>query len=285
MADEVDPERLNAAIPQVVQQEEIHYGSSEDFIRATVSLTAELVPNGTHLPEDFSIANCQRVALETAHELAAIKDEIQSLNAWQNEVDAGLSAGRWNRAFIPRTQNLKGRAEQAIAHIRQVALNIIFVAELFYPRPRLNLQWRPTLEAALNKNLDPQDAFIGAFSEIADHLEAMIHHRNAAVHPDNIKSLRLWDYELSPQDEIIAPTIEIRHPQWPVGRTDLAQYLEVRLDRLISAYETILSVFCDRNARQFGPIHSCVMPTQGEADARFRWVSQISEGDVLGTDE
>lgn len=279
MADEIDPERLNAAIPQVVQQEELHYGGSENLVRSTVSITAELLGNGTHLPQGFGLSAGQRLALETAQELAAIRDEIRFLNSRQKEISGGLENGTWSRAFIPQTPNLKGRAEQAIAHARQAALNIINLAELFYPKARSNLKWRPTLEAALQKNLAAEDLFLEAFAEIADHLEAMILHRNAAVHPDDTKSVRLWDYELSPQDQIVAPTIEVAHPAWPCVRTDLARYLEVRLDRLMTIYETTLSVFCDRNARQFGPIQTNVVPTDGNADSRFRWASRIREGE------
>lgn len=281
MADEIDPERLNAAIPQVVQQEELHYGSSEDLVRSTVSLTAELLRDKTHLPDGFQLVPGQRLALETAHELAAIRDEILALQARQLEAEAGLSSGHWSRGFIPRTQNLKGRAEQAIAHARQAALNVISLAELFYPKARPNLQWRPTLETALRRGLAADDPFIEAFREIADHLEQMIIHRNAAVHPDESKSIRLWDYELSPEDQVVAPTIEVVHPVWPCDRTDLVRYLEIRLDRLMAAYETMLSVCCDRNARQFGPVESYVMPTKDEMDARFRWVSRIRESEVV----
>jgi hypothetical protein len=281
MADEIDPDRLNAAIPQVVQQEELHYGASEDLVRSTVSLTAELLRNGTHLPEGFPLLIGQRLSLETAHELAAIRDEILALQSRQMEVAAGIASGQWSRAVIPRTQNLKGRAEQAIAHARQAALNIISLAELFYPKARPNLQWRPTLEAALRRNLAADDAFIDAFSELADHLEAMLLHRNAAVHPDETKSVRLWDYELSPEDRIVAPTIEVVHQTWSCPRTDLTRYLELRLDRLMAAYETVLSVCCDRNARDFGPVHSYVMSTGGKGDSRFRWVSHIREGEAV----
>lgn len=280
MADEVDPERLNIAIPQVVQHEEIAYGAADELVRVTICATAELLRDATHLPRGFDLAAGQRLAIETAHELAAINDGITWLRTRQQEVDDGLVAGRWNRAFIPRTQNLKGRADQAIAHVRQAAFNVISLAELFYPKARPNLPWRQSLRAGLVANLPEDDAFIETFDAIADDVESMLLHRNAAVHPDDTKRVRYWDHELSPADEILAPTIEIVHPRWPVQRTDLVRFLEIRLDMLIQAYATMLSGCCDRNAEQFGPFQTNVGLTdpESDADSPFRWVTRVREG-------
>lgn len=282
LADEIDPERLNSAIPQVVQQEELAYGADDDLVRGTVSITDELLKNGApHLPEGFDIARSQALALETAQELAAISDEIRWLHSKQEEVNEGLAAGRWNRAFIPRTQNLRGRTEQALSHARQAALNIIAIGELFYPRARPNLPWRAALEGALHRHLPADDPFLATFGEIADDLESAIQHRNAAVHPDKMKWVRCLDHELSPNDKVLAPTIEIMHPAWAVDRTDVCQYLEVRLGELIAAYELVLAICCDRNVRNFGPFVTFVAqrPPDSEADARFHWVTQVREGE------
>lgn len=283
MADEVDPGRLNGAIPQVVQHEELAYGAQDELVRATISATGELLRNETHLPRGFNLGAGQRLAIETAHELAAISDEIAWLRDRQKEVDDGLAAGRWNRAFIPRTQNLKGRSDQAISHARQSALNVISLAELFYPKARPNLPWRTSLQAAMVEHLADDDPFLGAFEAIADDLEAMLLHRNAAVHPDDAKWVRYWDYELSVADEIIAPTLEIVHPLHPVARTDLVRFLEVQLEKLIQAYATMLSTCCDRNVRQFGPFQTNVSLTdpQGAADSPYCWVTRLREGETL----
>lgn len=283
MADEIDPERMNAAIPQVVQHEELAYGTSDKFVRSTLSATGELLRDGTHLPQGFNLAAGQRLAIETARELAAISDEIAWLKGHQKEIDDGLAAGRWNRAFIPRTQNLKGRCDQGIAHLRQSALNLISLAELFYPKARQNLPWRQSLEGALNAHLAPGDAFLAVFQEIADDLEAMIHHRNAAVHPDNTKWVRYRDYELSAADEIVAPTLEVIHPLAPVARRDLTQFLQTQFEKLVEAYGTVLSVCCDRNARQLGPFETNVALTdpKSEADSPFRWVTRVRDGEVF----
>lgn len=282
LADEVDPDRLNNAIPQVVQQEELSYGASDELIQGTVSITDELLRNGApHLPDGFDVAKCQTLGLQTAHELAAINDEIRWLHSKQEEIDQGFAAGRWNRAFIPRTQNLRGRSDQAIAHARQAALNIIAVAELFYPKARPNLPWRAALDGALRKHLSADDPFLPTFVEIADDIEGIIQHRNAAVHPDQVKWVRYLDHELSANDKIIAPTIEVRHPDWPLDRTDLIQYLEIRLNQLVSAYQLVLATCCDRNVRNFGPFITYVAqrPPDSESDAHFHWVTQIREGE------
>ncbi len=284
LADEVDPERINHAIPQVIQQEELAYGASDELIRGTISITDELLRSGTaHLPDGFDVVRCQALALQTAHELAAINDEIRWLQSKQDEVKQGLATGRWNRAFIPRTLNLKGRSEQAIAHARQAALNIIAVAELFYPRARANIPWRGALEGALHRHLSADDPFLTGFAEIADGLESAIQHRNAAVHPDRVKWARYLDHELSANDKVIAPTIEIQHPDWSLDRTDLIQYFEMRLNELVWAYQLVLATCCDRNVRNFGPFitHVVQLPADNDEDSRFQWVTKIRESEQL----
>jgi len=278
MADQIDPDRQNPNIPQLVQREELPYGATTPFIQRTFGAAAELM-DPTHLPEGFPKDRGLLIALAAAKDLAAVADTVADLRAREAEVRVRMDRGEIKLTHLPSTPNLQGRGEQTIGHLRAVQVGLFELAGLFYPKARANAPWIESVR----KGFAPEDDFnhyldgaVGALAEIANC-------RNALIHPDAQKSVTITDYDLRADGALVAPTIEVRHPETPVSRRDIVQFFDVQIGIVADIFETFLGVFCDRNVRDFGYgiFETRVVPVSdgGLRNAsRLHWQSWPKEG-------
>lgn len=282
MADQIDPERLNPNIPQVVQRMEFNYGADTPFMQRSFCIGAELFEQ-VHLPEGVSRDRSLAIALSVAYEFAAVADTVKELATNETEIRARLARGEIRMDSIPRTPNLKGRVEQAIHHLRAVQVAITRLADLFYPRRPPNAPFNTSLMAAVRAGHADDVAMIESFRAGLTVLDRIANYRNAVIHAaDGDKRLTCSDYELRADGSLLAPTVEIEHPQTPVARIDAVHFLDQQLEDLSATFEMFVVMLCDRNARDMGVglLSYVVAMPQGQLrdGSRFQWNSVWREG-------
>ncbi|MGC1302524.1 MAG: hypothetical protein WA840_09125 [Caulobacteraceae bacterium] len=248
MADQIDPERINPAMPQVVQRPELAYGATTPFMQRTVCVAVELF-NQAHLPELVVRDDGLAKALDAAHALAEVQDAITALAESEAETRRRIEAGEQQRHVVPKTQNLKGRMEGCISSLRQVALHCQELALMFHPRQNRNDRFTPHLRAALKVQLAADDPLWPHVEWCFSQIERLFNYRNAMIHAEDDKRLVLMDYELQADGVLVAPTIEVLHPATPLPRMDVGQFLNDALESVSLVFETYVVGFCDRNAR------------------------------------
>lgn len=277
MADRIDPERTNPDIPKLVQREELPYGATTPFVQRTFGAGAELL-DLTYLPEGFPRERALMIALAAAKDLAAVADTVAELRASEADVRARMDRGEITKALLPRTPNLQGRTEQAIAHLRSVQTGLIELATIFYPKARRNSIWAESVRSGLRSD----DPLLERIDDIVAALDVIANCRNAMIHPDAEKGVQITDYDLQADGAFVAPTVEVRHPETPVPRCDVAQFLDVQIDVLAEIFETFLGAFCDRSPRRFeGVFVSRVVqvPDGGLRNAsRLYWEAWLKKG-------
>jgi hypothetical protein len=156
MADQIDPGRTNPNLPQIVQTPELMYGADTPFIQRTLCVAAALFDKA-YLPARLSKDDAFALALEAARALAELEDTILALDASEAEIRSQLASGEHKRHVVPKTRNLKGRAEGAVGHLREVALLTQRLADLFYPRAKPNIPFSEHLRDALRPQLPADD--------------------------------------------------------------------------------------------------------------------------------
>ena len=246
MADQIDPERTNPNIPQVVQRAELAYGLDTPFVQRTLCAAFELVDQ-THLPDRVNQDDLLTMSLGVASALAAVADVTKDLLAHQEETrQKELTA-----AYLPHTENLTGKVKQSLAHLRDVENTIKEMALHFYPKAASGDPWDKDLRQAMETAHSSDTPSMKVFETLTGFLLAVADHRNAMIHPDKTKWVSITDYELEAQGSIVAPTIEVTHSRSPVPRHDVAQFLQSQVDLISNAYETFLAWLCDLNVRVF----------------------------------
>lgn len=251
MADQIDPERTNPNMPQIVQTQELMYGASTALIQQTLCVAAELFDQ-TYLPARVSKDDAFALALEAARALAEVEDTITALAATEAQIRRQLMAGEHKRHVVPKTQNLKGRVEGAIGNLREVALLAQRLAYLFYPRATTNIPFSEHLRKAVSNQLAADDPLLPHIEWCLAQIERFFSYRNALTHggPGNDQQFILRDYEIQPDGALLAPTIEVKHPKDPLPQMDIGQFLQDARESMSFTFETFVVGFCDRNAPQ-----------------------------------
>lgn len=277
MADQIDPERTNPNIPQVVQRTELAYGLDTPFVQRTLCAAFELVDQ-THLPDHVSEDDLLTLSLGVASALAAVVDVTKELLAHQDET----RKKQLTAAYLPHTENLTGKVKQSLAHLRDVENTIKEMTLHFYPKAASGDPWDKDLRAAMEAAHGSDPKVMGLFETLGGFLLAVADHRNAMIHPDKTKWVTITDYELEARGSIVAPTIEITHSRNPVPRRDVAQFLQSQVELIANTYETFLAWLCDLNVRVFHDMFDTRVAALPDGEmrngSRVVWRTAIKEG-------
>jgi hypothetical protein len=280
MADQIDPDRKNPNIPQVVQRSEIHYGATASFIQRTICTCVELF-NKAHLPHNINADDAIIIAINAADSLANIQDNISLLQESEARVRQGLAAGNILLDILPTTNGLKQNVESSISSMRKVAILSQSICDLFYPRIPKSETFSTHLRGKLIAQLGNQYPGQNMVDRNIKILETIFDYRNALVHEDDSKSLTIYDYEIDQSGSLVAPTLEIKHRSSPQSRVDAREFLSHWLDAISIAFETYVAFLCDRNVTQ--SIEGLQSYISDDADikksgTRFQWNSVWLEG-------
>lgn len=280
MADQIDPDRLNPALPNMIQRPELSYGSTTPFVARTICLGASLFDQ-TYLPASVSKDTACSLALEAAANLAEIQDNITALAASEAGVRRKIYARELKLHVLPRTPNLKGRVDGSINGLRSVVVTIQKLAELFYPKTKATDKFTPTLRSALIAKIEIDDPRWPTVEWCFAQLEKFSDYRAAMIHNDGEKRLITKDYDLEADGTMIAPTIEVIHPANPLPRVDVVRFLTDALEAISRVFEAISIIMCDTKAdlRHLG-LRTFVIEDERDIGrgTRIRWQSEWLEG-------
>lgn len=281
LADTIDPDRTNPKIPTFVQQVEFSYGADTPFVQQTICAAISLF-NDSYMPKEFDCNVGLTIVLSMSRELASIADTIEELNDSQSAIEMDMKAGKIDSRHIPRTANLVGRCNQGIAHLRSVEQAAAKLAVMLFPKIKANDRWTaPLLKRAAeyfhegHPCHDTMRDCLRIFQNLADH-------RNALIHSDDLKWVRVIDYELRPDGKVCAPTIEIAHPDSPMPRMDVRQYFSQQLENAARAFEYFLLIVVEQSNREGHKVfehHVVQLPDNELQDGtRLAWRTLIKDG-------
>ena len=281
MADSIDPERTNLDIPFIVQRVEIAYGVEHPFMQKTVCVAFELI-DPTYLPSHVDNEQCLTLAVGIATSLASVMDVVGELHMHQSETREKGKAGQLTQGYVPRTTNLKGKVHQCIAALRDIEIAIKKTTIQFYPKDAPNDSWDKKFKADILAEYGKQDGFGDYIYFLWLCMDNVGDHRNAMIHPDDTKSILIYDYELDATGAFVAPTIEIKHPLSPVARHDISQFLEVQAANISNVYESLLGYMCDLNVRPLNKMLESRVTTLPHEERRngsqLVWRTNVREG-------
>ena len=254
-ADEIDPDRTNSKIPQIIQKTELSRGSTSPVVAWTFLTAIELLQH-THLAEGFPVQDTLARAYEVAKWLSEIQDIADQLAAFQANLEKEIENGAFKASNLPSYPNLIGSTEHVIHLARKAAVEIMWLTNLFYPKVGKNEVWHKALNAALDGLQAAEPYAVKNLRALIDFIEAVNNYRNAFVHPDKTKSLEVYNYELGADMRLRRPSLVINHPNNPVPREDLFQFVTFLADQTAQAYEGMLANLVSLNLKPFGPFVS-----------------------------
>ena len=251
LADEIDPQRTNIAIPNT-HQKVLSYGAEFPYVRQTLMTARRLFSNKVLGPA-FDYKTGINLSFEALQDLAAMYDIRKDLRARLDKIAEHLLAVKQRSMTVPSMGDVRGETKALLQKADHVAVALFNVAQLFYG-DEIGPRWFASLHSLASKKYGDNDVFAEFLKAALPFLQFVRNARNAVEHPDQTKSVKVTDIALLPSGELNPPSIEVIHPETPQPSVPLLAVMEHIADQLATVFEVTSRIFA---VRMSSPSREC----------------------------
>jgi len=204
LADEIDPERTNIAIPNT-HQKVLSYGTEFPYVRQTLMTARRLFSNNV-LGSAFDYKTGINVSFEALHDLAAMHDIRKDVRARFDKIAEDLKNLTVERRSmtVPSMGDVRGETKAFLQKADHVAVALFNIAKLFYG-DEIGPRWFASLHKLASDKYGDNDGFTKFLKAALPFLQFVRNARNAVEHPDQAKSVKVTDISLLPSGELNPP--------------------------------------------------------------------------------
>jgi hypothetical protein len=250
LADEIDPQRTNIAIPNT-HQKVLSYGTEFPYVRQTLMTARRLFSNSVLGPV-FDYKTGINLSFEALQDLAAMHDIRMKLSVRFDKLaeDVKNLAVQQRSMTVPSIGDVRGDTKAFLQKADHVAIALFNIAKLFYG-DEIGKGMFEGLHDLTYKKYGEDNPFSQFLKAAAPFLKFVRNARNAVEHPDQTKSVRVTDIALLPSGELNPPTVEVIQPETPQPPVPVLALMELIADQLATAFEVMLAHLCGTKVQPF----------------------------------
>lgn len=250
LADEIDPERTNIAVPNT-HQRVLSYGTDFPYVRQTL-MTARRLFSNKMLGPAFDYKTGVNLSFDALQDLAAMNDIRKDVDARLNKISEDLKSLAVERRSmtVPSMGDIRGESKAFLQKSDHVAVTLFNIAKLFYG-DAIGPRWFASLHQLAREKYGDNHEFTKFLNAVLAFLQFVRNARNAVEHPDQAKSVKVTDIALLPSGLLNPPSIEVIHPETPQPSVPLLALLEHVADQLATVFEVMLAHLCGANVQPF----------------------------------
>lgn len=258
LADEIDPERTNIAVPNT-HQKVLSYGTDFAYVRQTLMTARRLFSNKVLGPA-FDYKSGINLSFEALQDLAAMYDIRKNVRARFDKIAEDLQnvAVERRSMTVPSMGDVRGESKAFLQKADHVAVALFNVAKLFYG-DEIGPRWFASLQKLASEKYGENNEFTKFLNAVLPFLQFVRNARNAVEHPDQAKRVKVTDIALLPSGALNPPSIEVIHPETPQPSVPLLALLEHVADQLAAVFEIMLAHLCGANVQPFAGMPLGVM--------------------------
>jgi hypothetical protein len=267
-ADQIDPERTNIALPNILTRPVLAEGSQSELVGKTLLTAVSLFDKGKFLPKDFDHRKALSLSFEALTEMLAMRTAAAEFEAAEEKARAkaplGSSDGR--AAQLPFMGDVKTPCRAYMQQAHHAAGTLLAIVQLFYPDIK-KAPW-DALATRVGDCYGADDGFTQFLGQAVPFLKGVLNVRDCLEHK-NTKDATVSDFTLQSDGQIIAPAIEVdfrgtRQPSIPIS-----QFMGRMLNSLMTVFEIMIFHLCNKHFQPPAPILPVHINTP--ADNRRRW--------------
>lgn len=241
LADDIDPDRTNPAIPNLSQQ--VLTAGYENEIVARVLLTAKYLfdeKNATVKPFVAALfENCillTRQILELDTMTGGLTDEIGKKEAAFAENPPAPKAFN-----LPSVSDLDTKVHNILVKADKAKDVILALCSLQLLPSTIGKPKLKDLDQAIEVAMRAEPELIAAWKERSKYFWLIRNMRNVSEHPKENYRVRLADFAMWPDGKVYPPLIEIQHAETPIRTVPLTEFLDFIRNSMLAHAETILA--------------------------------------------
>ncbi len=249
-ADQIDPKRTNAAIPDT-QQRILAIGSSDPVV-ARILLTAHTLFDRKFLGPSFDQDKGLNLGLELLKDIAALTAARVDLEAAETHACATYQTPTPapGPLRLPAIGNLEARCDAFAQKAGHVVNTLEEIAKLFYAQDLMS-KWIDSLAALAVSRYGGDSPFAEYMVRARQFLLFVLGMRNMIEHPVPTKHVAISDYRLLASGEIASPSIEIVRPGEDAAMATITLLMKEMTDDLVSVSEVLMAHLCNVHVQPF----------------------------------
>ncbi|MEQ9309850.1 MAG: hypothetical protein RLN90_10375 [Balneolaceae bacterium] len=247
MADDIDPDRTNIHLPNMIQKLSINQGTESELVCRTFLTAKRLFKKGSLL-DRIDTARLLHLSLELLQELIALDNEVSDYMDKEKEVSEKYHSNTKSSFSIPSISDVVTRCKtifQKSDHIEQIMMEMIVQ---FYPNKGLTKQSHyPKFHEVLNNEYGEKDQFTYFIKNALYFMQVVRLLRNGLDH--RLNTVTVSDFELRPDSSIISPTIQLDHKDVKMERESLSSFLPTLLENFKTLFENLIAYLSNKHIK------------------------------------
>lgn len=256
VADQIDPERKNPALPHNFQQKLFDHGTGSEL------LCRSLLQAKVMFRKEFQSINNEtalELACDALGDLVAMHDAALAFESTETAAIARMRHFEGSDASqtIPAVGNVRGHCKTFIQKADHFAAALLSIVRLFYPE--LNKKGWGNFQQVVKARYGEADPFYQVL-ELATPLLVLVRNTRDCLEHSNLKGVTTLDFEPEADGTIWAPSIEINFRKSKHDRCPVSWFMEQTTRSLLNCFEMIVVHSCAKCAQPFAGIPMMVGP-------------------------
>jgi hypothetical protein len=256
VADQIDPDRTNPALPHNIQQKLFDRGAESEvlcrsFLQAWRMFRKEF--------QTVDIAQALQRSFEVLGELIAMQDVAEAFKSAERlAIDKAQSVQRKDGSFaIPAVGNVRVHCKTFAQKADHCAVALMAIVRQFYPGMKKQ-NW-DDFRTLVTERYGMDDPFSKLLEAAAPFLQLIRNTRDCLDH-GNLSGVTTRDFELHADGQIGVPSIEVNFRGSVVDRCSIASFMQGMAQETLDAFEMFIVHMCAKNMQPFAGMPMTIAP-------------------------
>jgi hypothetical protein len=268
VADQIDPERKNPALPHNVHQKLFDHGTNSELFCNTL-LLAKIMFRKEFLKID--VERARQLAFEALSELVSMNETALLFNSAEQAVIEKLQhlQRRDSSLALPSVGNIRTHCKTFMQKANHLAGALLGIVRLFYPKKK-RMNWDDFCQF-VKATYGEDDNFYKVVTMTTPLLKLVRNARDCLEHHN--KGVITKDFALEQDGTIAPPTIEIDFRQSTQNRCSISMFMDEATKVLLNTFEMVVVHLCSKHVQPFAgmPIAVGLLPENYRTAWRVRF--------------
>ena len=280
LADNIDPGRTNAGIPNTMQKL-LARGAADPLVGRTL-LQAKVLLRQSMLPARIVGETGLEVTFALLMELDALDKKATELQQILQAIEEQYTGARATGGAlqVPALGDVAARGKSFIQGADHAVRTLWQFVRVFHPELQKGVAWYK-LKDRLMAGGENEKALVPPVEALERPFTFLRNTRNAVEHPKSGQEVIFSDYRLRVDGKVYAPSIEVIEKNTPLSETSLPAYFASTVEMLVNAYQSLLINLCALHVQRFGGVDVEVIELEADrrrhAEVKFSYASWLGD--------
>lgn len=282
LADDIDPDRSNISIPNT-QQKLLGRGAEDPFVAKTL-LTAHSLFKKSHLGETFDEKRGLALALDLLKDLATMADMQGALQKAQDNAIASFEkeSVKDRSLTLPGIGDAEARCHAFAQKVGHAVDTLRDITRLFYGET-VKKKWIDSLAELTRERYGAEDPFTKYVDTVRPFLLLLREMRNMIEHAKPDWHIKIFDFQLLPDGQIMVPSVEIVRPGLETSKDSLTSLMSQVTKDIANVAEVLIAYLCNAHVQPLPPFEIQVLelPVEQRGNPLVRMSYGCIQGDQV----